>query len=55
VLPVPLPAERRNVDTDFEFLAAHMTIELSGAIRYSGESNLAGLEIGHRPTGRRRA
>jgi hypothetical protein len=50
VLPVPLPAERRNVDTDFEFLAGRMTIELSGAIRYSGESHLAGLEIGHRPT-----
>jgi hypothetical protein len=49
VLPVPLPAERRNVDTDFEFLAGHMTMELTGAVRYSGETRLAGLEIGHRP------
>jgi hypothetical protein len=50
VLPVPIPAERRNVDTDFEYLAAHMTVELTGAVRYSGETNLAGLETGHRPT-----
>jgi hypothetical protein len=50
VLPVPLPADRRNVDTDFEFLAAHMTVELTGAVRYSGETDLAGLETGHRPT-----
>jgi tocopherol cyclase len=49
VLPVPLPAQRRNIDTDFEFLAAHMTIEVTGAVRYSGETNLAGLEIGQRP------
>ncbi len=49
-LPVPLPAERRNVDTDFEFLAAHMTVELTGDVRYSGETYLAGLETGHRPT-----
>jgi hypothetical protein len=50
VLPVPLPAERRNVDTDYEFLTGRMTVELTGAVRFSGESNLAGLEIGHRPT-----
>jgi hypothetical protein len=49
VLPVPLPAERRNVDTDFEFLRAHVTLEVTGAVRYVGESSLAGLEIGHRP------
>jgi hypothetical protein len=49
VLPVPLPAERRNVDTDFEFLAAHMTLELTGSVRYSGETHLAGLETGFRP------
>ncbi len=48
VLPVPLPAERRNVDTDFEYLAAHMTIELTGDVRYSGETHLAGLEVGSR-------
>jgi hypothetical protein len=51
VLPVPLPAERRNVDTDFEFLAAHVTMELTGAVEYTGETRLAGLEIGHRPAG----
>jgi hypothetical protein len=50
ILPVPIPAERRNVDTDFEFLAARMTVELTGAIRYSGETHLAGLEVGHRPS-----
>lgn len=49
VLPVPLPAERRNVDTDFEFLAGHLTLEVSGRVRYRGTSDLAGLEIGHRP------
>lgn len=48
-LPVPIPAERRNVDTDFEFLAAHMTIELTGAVHYSGDTQLAGLETGYRP------
>jgi hypothetical protein len=49
VLPVPLPAERRNVGTDFEFLSAHLTLEVTGAVRYQGETSLAGLEIGHRP------
>jgi hypothetical protein len=50
VLPVPIPAERRNVDTDFEYLAGHMTLELTGAVNYSGETHLAGLETGYRPT-----
>lgn len=49
VLPVPLPAERRNVDTDFEYLTAHLDLEISGRLSYRGETNLAGLEIGHRP------
>jgi hypothetical protein len=49
VLPVPIPAERRNVDTDFEYLAAHMTVELTGDVHYSGETHLGGLETGHRP------
>ena len=48
-LPVPLPAERRNVDTDFEHLAGHLTLEVSGRLEYRGETELAGLEIGHRP------
>lgn len=50
VLPVPLPAERRNVDTDFEHLAGHLTLEVSGRTSYRGETDLAGLEIGYRPT-----
>jgi hypothetical protein len=49
VLPVPLPAERRNVDTDIEFLAARMSIEITGRLKYRGTTELAGLEIGHRP------
>lgn len=50
VLPVPLPAERRNLPTDFEHLAGHLTMEVSGRLNYQGSTNLAGLEIGHRPT-----
>ena len=49
VLPVPLPAQRRNVPTDFEHLAGHLTLEISGRLDYRGTSELAGLEIGHRP------
>lgn len=55
VLPVPLPAERRNVDTDFEYLAAHLALEISGRLSYRGETNLAGLEIGHRPNSTERS
>lgn len=50
VLPVPLPAQRRNIDTDFEYLAGHLALHVSGRLDYRGESNLAALEIGHRPT-----
>lgn len=50
LLPVPLPAERRNVETDFEHLAGHLTLEVSGRLAYRGETDLAGLEIGHRPS-----
>lgn len=50
VLPVPLPAQRRNVDTDFEYLAGHLALEVSGRLDYRGESDLAALEIGSRPT-----
>ena len=46
VLPVPVPAERRNIDTDFEHLAGHLTVEVTGRMNYQGESELAGLEIG---------
>ncbi len=51
VLPVPVPAERRNADTDFEHLAGHLRLDVSGRVQYSGETELAGLEIGHRPEG----
>lgn len=50
VLSVPLPAKRRNVETDFEQLAGHLTLDVSGRTRYRGETELAGLEIGYRPT-----
>ncbi len=48
VLPVPLPAERRNVDTDFEHLAGrlHCTVRERGRVLFDGTSKLAGLEIG---------
>ena len=51
VLPVPIPHQRRNVDTDFEYLTAHLCLEISGRVNYRGETDLAGLEIGHRPPG----
>lgn len=51
VLPVPLPAERRNIDTDFEHLAGtiHCTISDYGRMLFQGTSELAGLEVGSRP------
>lgn len=53
VLPVPLPADRRNVDTDFEHLGGvlHCTVKESGRVIFSGTSHLAGLEVGSRPPG----
>lgn len=51
VLPVPLPAERRNVDTDFEHLAGRLRCQVRefGRLLFDGTSEIAGLEIGHRP------
>ena len=51
VLPVPLPSERRNVDTDFEHLGAHLEIEVmrDGKTIFGGASDLAALEVGYRP------
>ena len=51
VLPVPLPAERRNVDTDFEHLAGrlHCVVRDHGRIVFDGTSDMAGLEIGSLP------
>ena len=51
VLPVPLPAERRNIDTDFEHLGARLrlTVRERGALLFEGTSELAALEVGTRP------
>ena len=51
VLPVPLPAQRRNIDTDFEHLGGrlHCTVRESGRLLFEGTSELAALEVGTRP------
>lgn len=51
VLPVPIPAERRNADTDFEHLAGHLEVEVIRGARtlFHGSSQLAALEVGYRP------
>jgi tocopherol cyclase len=51
VLPVPLPAERRNVNTDYEHLAGRLrcTVREFGRLIFEGKSELAGLEVGHLP------
>lgn len=51
VLPVPLPAERRNVDTDYEYLAGTLrcTVREWGRVIFDGTTQFAGLEIGSRP------
>ena len=49
-LPVPIPAQRRNVATDDEHLAARLTLEITGRLNFHGTSHWAALEIGHRPT-----
>jgi tocopherol cyclase len=51
VLPVPLPGERRNIDTDYEYLAGtlHCRVREWGRTIFEGTSMLAGLEIGSRP------
>lgn len=52
VLPVPLPADRRNIDTDYEYLAGTLrcTVREWGRTIFEGTSELAGLEIGSRPS-----
>ncbi|MHA7652684.1 tocopherol cyclase family protein [Mycobacterium sp. ML4] len=52
VLPVPLPAERRNIDTDYEYLAGtlHCRVHEWGRVIFEGTSTLAGLEVGSRPS-----
>jgi hypothetical protein len=51
VLPVPLPAERRNIDTDFEHLGGRLrlTVRENGRVLFDGTSELAALEVGTRP------
>ncbi len=51
VLPVPLPAQRRNIDTDFEHLGGRLrcTVREFGRLLFEGTSELAGLEVGTRP------
>lgn len=51
VLPVPLPREHRNVDTDYEYLTGTLrcTVLEWGQVIFDGTSHLAGLEIGDRP------
>lgn len=48
VLPVPVPAERRNVDQDFEHLAGRMRLQVrrAGSILVDDETRLAALEVG---------
>lgn len=48
VLPVPLPAERRNIPGALEHLGGsmHVTVRRRGRVVWSGESNLAALEHG---------
>lgn len=48
VLPVPIPAARRNIDTDLEHLAGRLHLEVveHGRTIFDGTSELAGLEIG---------
>ena len=51
VLPVQLPGERRNIDTDFEHLGGrlHCIVRESGRVLFEGTSELAALEVGSRP------
>jgi hypothetical protein len=53
VLPVPLPAELRNIDSDYEYLVGTLrcTIREWGRTIFDGKSELAGLEIGSPPQG----
>ncbi len=48
VLPVPVPAERRNVDRDFQHLAGHLRLRLwhGHSLVLDDESRLAALEVG---------
>jgi tocopherol cyclase len=49
ILPVPLPAERRNVGGAIEHLAGrlHCVVRDFGKVVFDGTSELAGLEVGN--------
>jgi tocopherol cyclase len=51
VLPVPLPGERRNVNTDYEHLAGRLrcVVKEFGRVVFEGQTELAGLEVGSLP------
>lgn len=51
ILPVPLPAERRNVGAAVEHLAGrlHCVVRDFGKVVFDGTSELAGLEVGNLP------
>jgi hypothetical protein len=51
ILPVPIPAERRNADAAVEHLAGrlHCTVRERGRMVFDGSSELAGLEVGSLP------
>ena len=51
VLPVPLPGERRNVNTDYEHLAGRLrcVVKEFGRLVFEGQTELAGLEVGSLP------
>ncbi len=51
VLDVPVPAERRVVPWSHQHLAGHLRVKVTrrGRLVYAGESDRAGLEIGHAP------
>jgi hypothetical protein len=51
VLPVPLPGEGHSVPAAHEHLAARMEliVRRRGRVVFTGESRLAGLELGARP------
>jgi hypothetical protein len=52
LLPVPVPSERQNIETDYEHLAGRLdcTVKEFGRVIFEGRSDLAGLEVGYVPT-----
>ncbi len=51
LLPVPVPPERQNIDTDYEHLAGRLgcVVKEFGRTIFEGRSELAGLEVGYVP------